>query len=153
MEPKLPTQYDYQMIIQNKLPFEDVDFPPTLTSIFDPDDYEKGTNVQLFSQLEWKRAPDIYPNGFDVLPDLIREEDIIQGCLGDCYLIQCLSALAGKPERIRKLFVTAAPNVSGCYVVKLCVNGTWEEIVVDDWFPVMPGTGKLAFARSKEVYD
>lgn len=116
------------MIISEELPFEDVDFPPVLTSIFNPDDYNKNANVQLYSQLFWMRASEIFPaeeGGFDILPDLIREEDILQGRLGDCYFIQCLSSLAAKPDRIRKLFVTTKPNKSGCYVVKMCVNGTW----------------------------
>lgn len=148
----VPTQYDYNMIIDNCLPFEDVDFPATLTSLFDPADYQKG-NVQLLSTLEWRRAPDIYPEGFEVLPQLIREEDIVQGKLGDCYFVQCLVSLAAKPERIRKLFVTTKANSSGCYVVKMCVNGTWQEVVVDDYLPVFPNTNEIAFASSKLLYD
>jgi len=78
--------------------------------------------------LEWKRASEIFPDsegGFKIFPKVIKEEDIIQGQLGDCYFIQCLASLAAKPDRIRKLFITTVPNKSGCYVVTMCVNGTW----------------------------
>jgi len=40
--------------------------------------------------LEWKRASEIFPDsegGFKIFPEVIKEEDIIQGQLGDCYFI------------------------------------------------------------------
>jgi calpain-15 len=72
---------------------------------------------------------------------------IKQGQIGDCYFISCLCALAAKPERIHKLFNTIEVSQDGKYKVQLCVNGIWQEIVVDDCLPVHPGTSNLAFGK------
>lgn len=50
----------------------------------------------------------------------------------------CLVALAAKPDRIKKLFKTTVPNKAGCYVLNFCINGTWQEVVIDDKIPVNP---------------
>lgn len=49
--------------------------------------------------------------------DGIKPDDILQGCLGDCYFLSALSALAEFPEMIAKIFVTQKINKAGCYVV------------------------------------
>ena len=49
--------------------------------------------------------------------------------------------------------MTDKPNASGCYVVKMCINGTWQPVVVDDYLPVLPGTTQIAFAASKPLYN
>ena len=63
----------------------------------------------------------------------------MQGCLGDCYLVSVLAALAEQPKRIQKLFKTQQPNKAGCYVVQMCVGGIWQDIVVDDYLPCSNG--------------
>ena len=133
--------YDYKQIIESGLPFTDTEFPADLTSLFDPAQYSEETNIDLFTTIEWKRASEIYPNGYKVFPSELSADCICQGKLGDCYFITCLAALASKPERILKLIKTESVNEAGCYVVNLCVNGTWQDIVVDDYFPVNPSTG------------
>jgi calpain-15 len=39
--------------------------------------------------------------------------------------------------------------LEGVYAVSLCVNGIWEEIFLDDYFPWDEGEGKWVFAGSK----
>lgn len=46
-----------------------------------------------------------------------------------------LSVIAEYPYRIMKLFVTDKPNEYGIYAVKICKNGEWKEVVIDDRFP------------------
>lgn len=43
--------------------------------------------------------------------------------------------LAEKPERIKKLFITTEYNQGGVYAMRICKNGFWQEVVVDDYFP------------------
>ena len=67
--------------------------------------------------------------------DRIEPADIKQGCLGDCYFLSVLSVLAEHPNRIRKLFITETINDYGIYAVKICKNGEWRHVIVDDFFP------------------
>ena len=46
---------------------------------------------------------------------------------------------------MKKLLITQEKNASGLYVINLCINGTWQEVIVDDYFPVLPGSNVLAF--------
>lgn len=85
---------------------------------------------------------------FKIFPDKIDAKSIVQGKLGDCYFLSCLAALAQVgPERILRLFKTHEPNAAGCYIMSLCVNGTWQDVIVDDYLPV--NQGRLAFGGSK----
>ena len=42
------------------------------------------------------------------------------------------------PYRLKKLFLTTELNDENIYGVKLCLNGKWTEIIVDDYFPCDP---------------
>jgi calpain-15 len=42
------------------------------------------------------------------------------------------------PNRIKKLFAIRQANREGIYCIALCVNGIWEEVVIDDFFPLFP---------------
>ena len=77
----------------------------------------------------------MYGNDFVIFPEEFHSDEVYQGRIGDCYFVTCLAALAAKPDRIKKLFKTVTPNAAGCYVMNLCVNGSWQEVVVDDYLP------------------
>jgi hypothetical protein len=51
---------------------------------------------------------------------------------------------------VRKTIKNDEINASGCYVVTLCVNGYSQDIIIDDFLPVNPGSSQVAFARSRE---
>jgi hypothetical protein len=46
--------------------------------------------------------------------------------------LSVISVLAENSSRIRKLFVTDKVNKYGVYAVRICHNGEWKEVVVDD---------------------
>lgn len=66
------------------------------------------------------------------LGKLISPYDIMQGMLGDCYFLSAVSSLAIEPERILNLFITRIVNPYGIYCVKICHDGEWKVIYVDD---------------------
>jgi hypothetical protein len=66
--------------------YSDPDFLPNQKSLGNLD-------ANLLSSLEWKRLKDIIPNPIFV-NDKIEAGDILQGSLGDCYLLSALAALA-----------------------------------------------------------
>lgn len=65
----------------------------------------------------------------------IKPNDILQGALGDCYFLCSLAILAERPERIKKLIKTQKVTESGHYCVRVCKNGFWQDVVIDDYFP------------------
>ncbi|CAG7727607.1 unnamed protein product, partial [Allacma fusca] len=46
-----------------------------------------------------------------------------------------IAVVASKPELIRKLILTPELNPAGVYVLKLCKDGVWNTVIVDDLLP------------------
>jgi calpain-15 len=61
--------------------------------------------------------------------------------------MSALSSLAEMPEHVEKLFITQAYNEEGVYRLRICNNGAWVEVTVDDYFPCMENGGPI-FSRS-----
>jgi hypothetical protein len=100
--------------------------------------------MNLFSSLVWKRPEEFFGGQpFYVFDKDIDPKDIQQGGLGDCYFLSAISAIAENPERIRKIFLTRDVQKSGCYCVALCINGVWEEVIIDDLIPCRDFGGKI----------
>ena len=68
----------------------------------------------------------------------IEPGDILQGQLGDCWFLCAVASLAEMPRLVERLFLTKETNEEGLYRLKLCKNGEWTEVVVDDYFPCFP---------------
>ena len=75
--------------------------------------------------------------------------DVIQGALGDCYLLGAMSIVATRPELIRPLFKHSSVE-DGIYVVSLFVEGKWQFIVLDEYLPV-GGGGGLVFGSCRDA--
>lgn len=50
------------------------------------------------------------------------------------------------PYLVERLYPTNQYNEEGTYRVKICKNGEWQEVVVDDYFPCFPN-GSPIFSR------
>lgn len=50
------------------------------------------------------------------------------------------------PHLVERLFLTKEYNEEGVYRVKICKNGEWQEVLVDDYFPCLP-MGPPIFSR------
>ena len=62
--------------------------------------------------------------------------NIIQGGVGDCYLMSAIAGIVEHyPELIYRLFVLEM-NPASIYGVRLFVDGAWETIITDARFPV-----------------
>lgn len=135
-----------------KIKFIDMDFLPndeamvnsrygeTMKDLFDyvvhwrrPEDFclgenaneEEGKEIKIFNYNE----PE--PN------------DIQQGILPDNHLASALSALAEKYNLIKRLFKSDQYSKYGIYQVKLCINGEWITVCIDDFFPCIPMSNPL----------
>ncbi len=94
----------------------------------------------------------VFKNGAD-------PEEVCQGGLGDCWMISALSILALKSVRIERLVVSAGDatrNVPasphGVYCVRICKNGLWQNVVIDDYLP-MHQQGRLRYASCRDKQE
>ena len=81
----------------------------------------------------------------------LTSQDIIQGSLASCYLIVTLANMSIHSDRIEKIFLNTEINKQGAYGIKCYIQGELKEIVVDDFFPVKPESGKYAFSTTNKV--
>ena len=104
--------------------------------------------------------------------DRFRAEDVVQGSLGVCWFVSALSLVAAQREDlVSALFhprplhdaltaagergaSTNAPRLlplspSGMYAVRLCIDGLWRWIVVDDVIPASGFDGSPAFSSAR----
>jgi calpain-15 len=63
------------------------------------------------------------------------------------WLLSTIATLAERPSLIERLFITKEINNFGVYRVKLCKNGEWVTITLDDFFPCYP-MGSPIFSRN-----
>ena len=107
-------------------------------------DFNRRNQMTAF---EFKRSSEYF--GEDALVyDTMAPGDIIQGQLGDCYFLAAISSIAEHPDRLKRLFLTKTNENNGLFAVALCLNGVWEEVILDDYAPCT-SSGSLAFNTSK----
>ena len=51
------------------------------------------------------------------------------------YFLSAVSILAQRPPLIERLFVTKEWNKEGIYRLKICKDGEWIDVTIDDYFP------------------
>jgi calpain-15 len=130
-------------------PFTDPDFPPADKSLYS----DPSQPVARWQVGKWER-PSETRDDFDsqgiewtVLREA-RPEDIAQGVLGNCWVLSALGVIAEQPQLIEDILITKqyCPEL-GAYQVRLCRDGRWEVVVVDDCFPCL-NTGELVFSKA-----
>lgn len=117
---------------KNKIQYTDDIFLPSLSSLAN-----NPKQVKLLYQdfNKWMRVTDVYKGQKLSIYHSIDPNDIKQGELGNCYFLSALSSLAEKPDRILRLFEDQTINEHNCYYVRVCVDGIWRYIVIDDYTP------------------
>ena len=63
-----------------------------------------------------------------------------------------LSVLSEKPSRITSLFLTDKQNNLGVYGMRVCKNGEWKEVVVDDYIPCWKDGAAFSKAHGNELW-
>jgi len=131
--------------INSGTPYKDMTFLAQKDYTLYWKDYLNNAAIEMYNQgykdvSDWQR-----PNEFDTKrsPSLwgdkgILPNGIVQGGLGDCYMLAAAAALAVHPERIEKIFQNTNYPASGLFMVNLYRRGEPVKIVVDDRFPLFP---------------
>mmetsp|Transcript_28873 Transcript_28873/g.27773 ORF Transcript_28873/g.27773 Transcript_28873/m.27773 type:complete len:173 (-) Transcript_28873:426-944(-) len=84
-------------------------------------------------------------------PNSLTPDNILQGSLGNCYFVSALCTICSEsPNRLRQIFLNTTVNKSGLYGVRLCINGQFQNVFVDDFIPVDKTTGLPVFSRTKD---
>lgn len=80
----------------------DEDFPPREASLYNLKN-SKLTEEELntWKQFVWRRPHEIFSGEYSLFEKGIHPDDIKQGCLGNCYFLSALSAMAEFPDQIK----------------------------------------------------
>ena len=78
-----------------------------------------------------------------LIRDSVRSDDVRQGAVGNCWFLGALSILAHqKPDLLSKIFpFNQEFSESGAYLVRLCKDGLWRNVIVDDFLPCNRNAG------------
>ena len=164
----------YQQAEASGQNFIDPDFKPDGLSLFEP---INSVRQEQWAGITWGRPRDFLQGNFYIFHseseefqgktlasvrhrNLVQDngqvaaidiDDIVQGQLGDCYFLSSLSSLAENPFRVRLLFISKKVNEkAGIYCVKICFEGEWRAVYVDDYFPIYEDGSGPSFSKSKK---
>ncbi|CAE8625829.1 unnamed protein product, partial [Polarella glacialis] len=138
--------------------FEDPEFPPNDTSLGHLKGDTASGVVNKGGATDWRKASEIVGqdsgSGAQLFQGEIEPADLLQGALGDCWLIAALACVAERPEILQQAIVSKQVDPRGKYHFRLWnqvgkVPGTrWENITIDEFIPCYQGSFKPKFAKS-----
>ena len=162
--------YRDQEIYKGSTPWTDPLFPAEKKSLCPfnnkgwvlPEDVWE-SDVDGWEKIKWCRAEEIFDsekfNVFEIGSksdkDKISANDIQQGSIGDCYFLSVIGSLChiyfkNGQKLIEDLFLHTTQTKEHVYGVYIFINGVWELVLVDDYFPYIGSTFKqFAFASSQ----
>ncbi|XP_030382304.1 calpain-D isoform X2 [Scaptodrosophila lebanonensis] len=150
-ETEARTKWEY--IIQycrdtNEL-FVDDSFPPAPKSLY----YNPGSSAADGNPVvQWRRPHEINCDGGAYPPWAVFRtplpSDICQGVLGNCWLLSALAVLAEREDLVKEVLVTKEICTQGAYQVRLCKDGKWTTVLVDDLLPC-DKRGHLVYSQAK----
>ena len=128
--------------------FIDAEFPPAEISL----NKEPGNSRTVEAKGGWARFHEVCPAP-QLYNGAVNPDAVIQGQIGNCWLISCFAALGLVPEVAEELIYPPFYNPKGIYAVRFWDCGwrrecKWRWIVIDDWIPVNDQCQPM-FARSR----
>ena len=128
--------------------YKDDDFPANTDSLACADNKQEFKSSELTDlsisdinkKVEWIRASDLMEIGkMYLFQDGIEPSDVVQGALGDCWLLAALACLAEFPGAIENCFISFEHSTRGKYKFKLydarIGKKSRKYITIDDYIP------------------
>ncbi|KAJ0172515.1 hypothetical protein K1T71_011654 [Dendrolimus kikuchii] len=126
-------------------PYIDASFPASPRSLYYNGSGDSGAATR------WLRPHQIHVDPEHRMPWVVfrdpRPSDISQGVLGNCWLLSALAVLAERSALVRGVVVRAEPAL-GAYQLRLCKDGRWLTLTVDDMLPANK-KGNLVYSQAK----
>ena len=131
--------------------FCDDTFPPNEHSLLglnnkgDFIDSQKGLENSkkiVVGEIEWKPISKIFKK-FNLFDDIVQFDDIKQGNIGNCYFLSAIASLIRCPNLIYRLFRTTEANSIGYYEIVFFIDGEWQIVIIDDYFPIEKGSSNV----------
>jgi calpain-15 len=134
---------------ENNELFVDDSFPPAAKSLY----YNPNctTNTESNPVVQWRRPHEINCDGGSFPWAVFRTplpSDICQGVLGNCWLLSALAVLAEREDLVKEVLVTKETCPQGAYQVRLCKDGRWTTVLIDDLLPC-DKRGHLVYSQAK----
>ncbi|GMS79179.1 hypothetical protein PENTCL1PPCAC_1354, partial [Pristionchus entomophagus] len=141
---------------QLKTSFIDDEFQPTeksLGKLYDDQEMAVPGRIRP-ADVVWLRPTEMFTKDGHRFPYTVFNDpsssDIEQGALGDCWLLSAMALIAERPDILDKILLTKVYSSLGVYQIRLCVDGRWCVITVDDYFPCRKNSRSLAFAVGRK---
>eukprot|EP00913_Durusdinium_trenchii_P035524 g33244.t1 len=126
--------------------FVDPEFPHEQCSIG-----ESSTQFKCGSAEMWIRARMLGDPSEATLFDEVRPQDVLQGSLGDCWLMSSLSCLGSHPQKLKSLFSSKHLTEDGKYSIWLfdIEKSEWTSVAIDEFLPcnVRYGVPRAEFSK------
>jgi hypothetical protein len=146
----------------NNEKFNDNLFPPTSDSIYgmrNGEYVEKNDDRRIIymndfpfwkEDIVWLRAKEIFPGGiYSVFTNEVDVDDVRQGIIGNCYFMSSMAALTEYPQLIYQLFRNFTKSDNGYFEIGARIDGKWQIVIVDDYFPCFRKTNQPIFAKPR----
>lgn len=132
----------YCTSLLTNLHYIDPYFPPSEYSLYGVSPH------RLTERVIWMRPKEFLKGKIEIFNGGIDSSDIQQGELGDCWLMCSLCALASKPLYITKLFLNPEYNEQNLYRIRMCKDGEWQNVTIDDYVPCSAANKQPIFSKN-----
>uniref|UniRef100_A0A803XM05 Calpain 13 n=2 Tax=Meleagris gallopavo TaxID=9103 RepID=A0A803XM05_MELGA len=137
------------LCLSQGLLFEDDTFPADISSI--------GPNLlpkDELQQIVWKRPKELLRNPFLIM-DGVSRFDIIQGEIGDCWMLAALGSLTMQKRFLENVLPKDQgfqSDYAGIFHFRFWQFGDWVDVVIDDRLPFLNGNYLSVHPRTSNEF-